>query len=182
MGPVEELSALVSTMEAKRFNVGLGAEVINELEDVFLAQLRFSSGALGSAVAGWAGRGERSGLDVSPVIYGTRGCIKGDVVIRDDGRRDPALDLFEGTAPPDLKERFFPGDVRDPFALELLDFTRACLTGSEMEATAAEGVLDLAMAYSVLESSTLGAPVRIDDVLSGAVESYQTEINAYYHL
>ena len=63
-----------------------------------------------------------------------------------------------------------------------MDFARSCLTGSEMEASADEGVLDLAMAYSVLESSQLGAPVSVSDVLSGAVDSYQAEINAHYHL
>ncbi len=51
-----------------------------------------------------------------------------------------------------------------------------------MEASADEGVLDLAMAYSVLESSRIDAPVIVDDVLSGAIDSYQAEINAHYQL
>ena len=68
---------MARTMEEKRVDPSSGTEVANELEDVFLAQLRFASGAIGSAVAGWAGHGERSGLDANPVIYGTRGCVKG---------------------------------------------------------------------------------------------------------
>ena len=182
MGSVEDVSALARTMEEKRVDSSSGAEVANELEDVFMSQLRFASGAIGSAVAGWAGHGERSGLDANPVIYGTRGCVKGNEIFNDDGLLGTSDELMAARAQREVLERFFPGQIRDPFGLELLDFARACLTGSEMEASADEGVLDLAMAYSVLESSQLGAPVSVSDVLSGAVDSYQAEINAYYHL
>ena len=182
MGPVKEISALARTMEEKRVDPSSGTEVKNELEDVFLAQLQFASGAIGSAVAGWAGHGERSGLDANPVIYGARGCVKGNEVFTDDGRLGTADDLLATTAPSEVLAQFFPGDIRDPFGLELLDFARACLSGSEMEASADEGVVDLAMAYSLLESSELGAPVSVDDVLSGAVGGYQAEINTYYQL
>jgi 1,5-anhydro-D-fructose reductase (1,5-anhydro-D-mannitol-forming) len=182
MGPVEEIGALARTMEDKRVDPGSGTEVTNEVEDVFMSQLRFTSGAIGSAVAGWAGHGERSGLDANPVIYGTRGCVKGNGIFSDEGLIGTSDELMAAKASPEVLERFFPGDVRDPFGLELLDFARACLTGSQMEATADEGVLDLAMAYAVLESSALGAPVSVRDVVTGAVDGYQAEINAYYRL
>lgn len=182
MGPVDEVSGLTRTMEEKRVDPGSGAEVANEVEDVFLAQLRFASGAVGSAVAGWAGHGEASGFGSNPVIYGSRGCVKGDEVFNDDGLVGTSAELMAEKASPDQLAEFFPGGMRDAFALELFDFARACLTGGEMEASADEGVLDLAMAYSVLESARLDAPVTVDDVLSGTVESYQAEINAYYKL
>ena len=133
-------------------------------------------------MAGWAGHGERSGLDASPVIYGTGGCVKGDAVINDAGRLGTTSELLAERAPREVLERFFPAGVRDSFALELLDFSRACLTGSEMEASADEGVLDLAMAYAVLESSQRDGPVKVDDVVSGVVDGYQAEINAHYRL
>ena len=182
MGPVEGVSALARTMEEKRVDQASGAEVANELDDVFISQLWFTNGAIGSAVAGWAGHGPRSGLDANPVIYGTRGCVKGNEVFNDEGLIGTSDDLMAAGASSEILERFFPGEIRDPFGLELLDFTRACLTGSEMEASADEGVLDLAMAYSVLESSELGARVSVGDVLSGAVDSYQAEINGHYKL
>jgi 1,5-anhydro-D-fructose reductase (1,5-anhydro-D-mannitol-forming) len=182
MGAVEEVSALARTMEEKRVDPGSGAEVANELEDVFMSQLRFASGAIGSAVAGWAGHGERSGLDANPVIYATRGCLKGNEIFNDDGRLGAADELMAERASPAVLEGFFPGHIRDPFGLELLDFAHACLTGSDMEASAEEGVVDLAMAYAMLESSAVGAPVKVGDVLSGAVDGYQSEINAYYQL
>jgi 1,5-anhydro-D-fructose reductase (1,5-anhydro-D-mannitol-forming) len=182
MGPVEEVSAMTSIMEPKRVDRASGAEVANEVEDVFLAQLRFTSGAVGSAVAGWAGHGEASGFGSNPIIYGSDGCIKGHDVFNDDGFVGTAHDLMAAKAPPEALARFFPGDMRDPFALELFDFASACLTNGAMEASADEGVLDLAMAYSVLESSRLDRPVSVDDVLSGAIDGYQAEINAHYRL
>jgi 1,5-anhydro-D-fructose reductase (1,5-anhydro-D-mannitol-forming) len=182
MGPVDEVSALTRTMEEKRVDPGSGAEVANEVEDVFLAQLRFASGAVGSAIAGWAGHGEASGFGSNPVIYGSRGCVKGNEVFNDDGLVGTSAELMAEKASPDQLAEFFPGGMRDAFALELFDFARACLTGGEMEASADEGVRDLAMAYSVLESARLDAPVTVDDVLNGTVESYQAEINAYYKL
>jgi hypothetical protein len=51
-----------------------------------------------------------------------------------------------------------------------------------MEASATEGVMDLAMAYAILESSFAAAPVRVADVLSGAVNGYQAEIDAHFKL
>ncbi len=182
MGPVGEISALARTMEDKRVDPSSGTEVANEVEDVFLAQLRFASGAVGSAVAGWAGHGEASGLGSNPVIYGSRGCVKGNDVFNDDGFVGTSSALMAEQASPEVLAQLFPGGMSDPFALELFDFARACLTGKEMEASAAEGVLDLAMAFSVLESSRLGTPVNVGDVLSGAVEDYQAEINAHYQL
>lgn len=175
MGPVQELSALTRTMEPTRTDDAAGS-VGNELEDVYLAHLRFAGGAIGNVFSGWAGRGEASGLDASPVIYGSAGCIKGTDVIAADGSRKPALELL----PAD--ERFFPHGIQDSFALELLDFAAAIAAGAQMEASAAEGVLDLAMAYAILESAHSGAPVRIDDVSSGAVCGYQADIDAHYGL
>jgi 1,5-anhydro-D-fructose reductase (1,5-anhydro-D-mannitol-forming) len=182
MGPADQIGALARTMEPTRVDPGTGDRVVNEVEDVFVAQLSFASGAIGSAVASWAGHGERSGLEASPIIYGTGGCIKGEAVIADDGPVGQAEDLLGAGAPEDLLEQWFPSGLRDPFGLELLAFARAIEHGGPMETSAAEGVLDLAMAYALLESSQAGAPVRVDDVLSGAVDGYQAEIDAYYHL
>jgi hypothetical protein len=43
-------------------------------------------------------------------------------------------------------------------------------------------LLDLATAYTVLESATLNRPVTVDDVLTGKVDAYQAEIDAHYSL
>jgi predicted dehydrogenase len=102
--------------------------------------------------------------------------------VRDDGFRGQALDLFGRGAPPDQRRRLFPAEIRDPFALEMLDFLGAIATGQPMEASGEEGLLDLAAAFSVLESATTNRPVRVVDVLSGTVADYQSEIDAFYRL
>jgi predicted dehydrogenase len=184
MGPVEEIQGLTKTLEPERVDRDRNghelARVANELEDVYLAQLRFANGAIGSIFAGWGGRGERAGLEASPLIYGSAGCVKGSRVIRDDGFEGDVLEIFEKESPTELKDRFFPNGVRDAFGLEMLDFCRAIQEGGAMEDSADEGVMDLAMAFAVLESATAGGPVRVDEVMSGAANGYQAEIDAHY--
>jgi predicted dehydrogenase len=165
MGPVDQISALTSTMEPVRMDDG--RPVKNEVEDAYIAHLRFSSGAIGNVFSSWAGRGAPSSLDASPIIYGSKGCIKGDVVFGEDGAQTSARELI--SAP-----------IEDSFALELLDFAAAIAAGGQMETSATEGVLDLAMAYSILESAHSGMPVRVADVHSGKVAAYQAEIDEHY--
>jgi predicted dehydrogenase len=186
MGPVEEVSAYVQTLEPERFTRdGAGAvidRVRNEVDDAFFANLRFTSGALGTAFWSWAGHGEPNGLTADPFISGTIGCLKGDEVILDDGFRGKASELYARRAPVELKQRQFPAGIRDGFALEMLDFVTEIRTGRTMEASGEEGLNDLATAYSVLESAAGNRPVKVADVLSGAVAAYQEEIDAFYRL
>jgi len=185
MGDLDEVSALTRTWEPTRTDRrpdGSADEVVNELEDVYLAQFRFTSGAIGSTFSSWGGHGERSGLEPGPIIYGSAGCIKGDAVFGDDGPLGRAGDLLAANAAPEVLESFFPAGLQDPFALELLDFIRAVDAGTDTETSATEGLADLASAYAILESSTAGVPVRVEDVIDGSVALYQEEINAHYDL
>jgi predicted dehydrogenase len=186
MGPVEEISAYTKTLEPERIDLdefgGVLDRVPNEVDDVFLANLRFASGAIGTVFWSWAGHGEPTGLAAGRVIYGTAGCLKDDDLVLDDGFRGKALDIFGRRAPLDLRRRNFPAGIRDPFALEMLDFLEAIATGQPMEASGEEGLLDLAAAYSVLESATANRPVKVSDVLSGAVAAYQAEIDDFYNV
>jgi predicted dehydrogenase len=168
-------------LEPVRRERGTDQTVPNELEDLYLAQFRFASGAIGTAFSGWGGRGERSGLDASPVIYGSAGCIKGDAIFGNDGAIGTASELLAGTVPAVVRDRLFPQGMTDAFGLELLDFITAIATGAQMEASAAEGVTDLAMAYAILESSFAHGPVRVEDVWRGTVCGYQAEIDEHYN-
>ena len=186
MGPIDEVSAYVRTMEPARVERdATGSEISrvhNEVDDVFLAHLRFASGAIGSTFSSWAGRGEPGGVDGGPLIYGTGGCVKAGSIVRDDGFRGSVMDVFARQASPDTLESFFPAGVRDAFGLELYDFTRAIAGAGPMEAGGDEGLLDLALAYGVLESAVARRPVRVDEVLNGAVDRYQAEIDAFYRI
>jgi predicted dehydrogenase len=186
MGPIDEISAMIKTLEPERVTLdGSGAvidRVVNEVDDVFFANLRFTSGAIGTGFWGWAGRGEPAGLTADPVIFGAAGCLKGDEIIRDDGFRGQAADLFARQAPSELRSRQFPGGLGDAFALEMLDFLNAVATGRPMEASGDEGVLDLASAFTVLESATANRPVKVNDVLTGKIADYQAEIDDFHRL
>lgn len=186
MGPVTEVSAMAKTLEPERVLRDEGGQIVdrvaNEVDDVFLAQLRFATGAIGTVFWSWAGHGEPTSLSVGHAIYGTLGCLKDDLLVLDDGRREHALDLYRHGVDPAARRQRFPAGIRDPFALEMLDFLNAIATGQPMEASGEAGVVDLAVSYAVLESSTANRPVRVSDVLSGSVAGYQAEINRYYHL
>ncbi|MGH2533032.1 MAG: Gfo/Idh/MocA family protein, partial [Thermomicrobiales bacterium] len=186
MGPVEEISAYVSTMEQERVDHDqFGAvrdRVKNEVEDAFFANLRFANGAIGTTFWSWAGRGAQTALDGGPAVYGTGGCIKGDEVVLDDGFRATSPDLFARRASPELRRHYFPAGVRDSFGLELNDFVGAVQAGRQMEASGDEGLLDLAMAYAILESATANRPVTIASVFDGSVARYQEEIDLHYRL
>jgi predicted dehydrogenase len=185
MGDLDEVTALTRTWEPVRIDRLAGRpddHVANELEDVYLAQFRFTSGAIGSTFSSWGGHGERSGLDPGPVVYGSAGCVKGAAVFGDAGLLGHAGDLLAAGAEPALTESLFPAGLHDPFALELVDFIRSVDAGTDTEVNATEGLADLASAYAILESAAAGTTVRVADVASGAVSLYQEEIDAHYDL
>lgn len=184
MGAVAEVSALAKTLEPERVQRDELGQIVtrveNEVDDVFLAHLTFENGAIGNVFWSWAGHGEPTGLSVGRAIYGTLGCLKDDLLVLDDGLRGNALELYRARVDPATRRRRFPAGIRDPFALEMLDFLNAIASGAPMEASGKAGVADLAVSYAVLESATANRPVRVNDVLSGAVAGYQEEINRFY--
>lgn len=185
-GEIDEICASAPQFEPYRYIRDAQGNIIetvrNEVEDAYFAHLKFKSGAYGMIFGGWAGHGEPTALRESPAIYGTQGCLKGTDVVLDGGTRLSGKELFDREAPQDLKERWFPRGVQDGFALELLDWLQAIEQGRQMECDGREGVRDLACSYAVLESATLNRPVKVDDVLSGAIDAYQREINQHYGL
>lgn len=186
VGPVEEVSAYVKAFEPERVDLDelgeVSSRVKNELEDAYFANFRLANWGIGTALWSWAGHGDPTSFSANPVVYGSRGSIRGEEIILDDGLRAPARILFERRAPGEVKRAFFPLGVRDAFGLEMLDLLQAIRGRRQMEASGDEGVLDLATAYAILESATANRPVKVADVLGGKVVEYQAEINAYYQL
>lgn len=185
-GEIDEISALAPHLEPRRYTRDEAGRVVesvdSDVEDAYFAHLRFASGAVGTICGGVAGHGEPTSLPDGPVIYGSKGCVKGTVVVLDGGERAAGEALFASEAPSDLKDRWFPRGVKDGFALELLDFLRSVETGRPMETDGEEGLRDLACSFAVLESDALNRPVKVADVLAGAVDAYQREIDQHYGL
>ncbi len=186
MGPIAEVSAYTAILEPERVDRdGFGAvtgRVRNDVEDAFFANLKFANGAIGTAFGGWGGHGAGSGFGKGATIYGSRGSLQGDELTLDSGLHGTTVDLYTKGTEPEERQARFPAGIHDPFALEMLDFINAIATGTPMEASGEEGLLDLATAYAVLESAAVNRPVTVDELLSGQVDAYQAEIDAHHGL
>jgi predicted dehydrogenase len=180
-GEIEEVEGVTKIFEKVRFNRDssgrITEETHDEVDDTFIAITKFKNGAIGQFTFSWALHGEPASLDT--MIYGSKGCIKNNILILDDGTKKSIKLIFEEKAGTD-KEKLFPMQITDSFALETLDFLKAVWEGREMETSGKEGLRDLAASYAVIEASRLGRSVKVDDVESGELAGYEHEINAHY--
>jgi len=180
-GEVEEVEGVTKTFEDFRVNRDGSGRIIEkvpgEVEDTFIAFTKFKNGTIGQFTFSWALHGEPSNLGT--LIYGSKGCIKDNILILDDGTRTPIKEIFEKNASNE-KEKLFPMQITDSFALETLDFLTAIWEEKMMETNGKEGLRDLAASYAILEASRLGRSVKVDDVELGQLSGYEDEINAHY--
>jgi predicted dehydrogenase len=179
-GEIDSVYGLMRIFEPNRHLPGDVANVVCDVDDAFFATVSFASGAVGQLTFTWAGHGPPTSMPDGRVIYGSRGCLKGDRLSLDDGSVHSAAQLFQAQASDQLKRELFPHGLEDPFALASLDFLQAIGRGEDPVASGEEGLLDLAAAYAICESATLGRPVRVHDVLDGSVAAYQADIDAHY--
>ena len=98
------------------------------------------------------------------------------------GRRERLLDHFEANLTNDERAQFFPLGLTDPYAIQQLDRLQSIQQGKDPETSGREGLHDLACAFGMLESSAVRRQVTLDEILSGAVDTYQAEINTHYGL
>ena len=119
---------------------------------------------------------------LAPAVMGSQGCIRGGELILADGRRLALRDEFERKISAAEREQLFPLGLRDPYAIQQLDWLRAIERGGDPETSGREGLRDLACAFAILESSALGRQVRVEEVLDGSANAYQREIDQHYNL
>lgn len=181
-GPIETISGVTRIFEPTRWLSPTGERVACDVDDAFFATVKFASGAVGQLTFTWAGHGSPTGMPDGRVIYGTRGCLKGDSLILDDGSERSASELFNSRVDAQTRDAFFPNGLQDSFALAFVDFLGAIDGRRDSEVSGHEGLSDLSAAFAICESATLGRPVRVDDVLDGSVAAYQAEIDRHYGL
>ena len=179
-GPIDAISGLTRIFEPTRSLSPTGERVACDVDDAFFATMTFASGAVGQLTFTWAGHGAPTGMPDGRVIYGTRGCLKGDTLVLDDGSSRSAAELFHTQADAQTREAFFPYGLQDAFALAFVDVLGAIAEGRDPEASGNEGLLDLSAAFAICESSTLGRPVSVAEVLDGSVAAYQADIDREY--
>ncbi len=85
--------------------------------------------------------------------------------------------LFGGSKPISSYDLTFAEADRKLIALELEDFARAILDGTEPECTGQVGLDAVALTYAFLESGHIRQPVSFIDVAEDRVNAYQSEIN-----
>ncbi|MBO0701912.1 MAG: Gfo/Idh/MocA family oxidoreductase [Candidatus Dormibacteraeota bacterium] len=172
-------------------------EIEADGEDAIFGVLDFESGAVGQWTDDHAGHG----LPVrSRQLFGSTGSIvapgdrTGDPVrlVPDEGRelageevldRAPqyrleplAAELF-GAERPAGYEFDFPTTDRKLIALEYDELARCVRTGAAPEVDAEVATRDLALVYALFESSVAGRAVALDEVISGAIDGYQRDID-----
>ncbi|HJZ48805.1 MAG TPA: gfo/Idh/MocA family oxidoreductase, partial [Roseiflexaceae bacterium] len=103
-------------------------------------------------------------------------------IVLEDGRRLPLQDEFERALSASDRERFFPLGLRDPYAIQQLDWLRAIERGGDPETSGEEGLRDLVCAFAILESSALGRQITLAEMLDDRADTYQREIDEHYRL
>jgi len=183
-GEIDEVSSIVETLENERVRRDDAGNIVESVrpnvDDTFLGLFKFKTNAIGQWFFSWAGHGGE--LSIPRTIYGTKGCIKADRLILDDGEKIGIKELFEKKASSEIKDKFFPYGLMDTMALETLEFLRAIKEGREMETSGREGLRDLAASFALIESSLMRRSVKVDDVESGKIATYEEEINRYYEI
>ena len=196
MGEVESVYAHTRLHEAIRKNRE-GVEIEPDAEDAVYATLLFQNGAVGQYIEDHAGHGQGTR---QRVIYGSKGSLHlpGDrsgnpITITLDGKGAisdervlefvPEFHLNRVTAALFGGERLwryefpFPEIDRKLLAVEYADFAEAILEGRPAEVDLTKAARSVGVPYAMLESSKLGRPVTMEEVMAGEVSAYQDEIN-----
>jgi len=184
-GEVETVAAVARTFEPVRYLRDADGNVLDtvacDTDDAFMAVATFETGAIGQLSFSFAGHGEPTTPD-GPILYATRGCLKAERVLL-DGEAETTLDAYlDANATDADRERLFPRGLSDPFGLLLGDWMAAIRDKREAETSGEEGLRDLAASFAIVESSLAGRAVSTADILSGAVDAYQRDLDAHYKL
>lgn len=169
-------------------------------EDSLLAQLTTASGVTVMLNYLPSGPGRRyfqrtlHGRDGSVSLPPDRSGGPVEAFLSDTSLRGPQLlNAIGGSPVDDLTAALFGTRTDEydlPFAesdaahlaVELHDFADAAMSGRSPEVDGAAGLSALAAVYAVFESTRLGTPVPVADVVSGAVHGYQDEIDEFLGL
>ena len=166
-------------------------------DDALYAHIDFRSGATGHWIDDHAGHGQRrderavfgsrgsflstgnrSGRPITLYLDGGREVTGAEVLEHAPGYRlsAPAAELFGGERPWTYDLPFPETDAR-LIALEYHELGDCILHGGQPEVTGEEGRADVALTYAPFEAGRLGRVVSLEDMLSGAADVYQREID-----
>ncbi len=178
-GPIEAISAVAATTEqVRRYrpDAPFAGTIESDAEDTAFATLRFVSGAVGTLLFTWGGRGRLVEVPAFAISGSTGGIFETELTDGNGARADVIATMRADAAPESL-EAWFPGGIDDAFALEALDWFAAIESGAPAEVDGQAGLRDLAAALAILESDIAHREVTIESVLNGEVDAYQRPID-----
>jgi predicted dehydrogenase len=185
-GEIYSVQAAVRTFEPMRFHRDEAGNITDRVEcnvdDTYFATVNFWNGALAQLLWSWGAHGEPLEIPGTPAFYGSKGSIRGENVVLDNGTRTTTTALFDERADDATKAAFYPHGFTDPYTIQQYDWLHAIEQGKQPETDGEVGLYDLAAAFAMIESSHLGRTVTLEEVLSGAVAHYQHEIDEYYDI
>lgn len=185
MGEIDTVSAMTGIYAPQRTHTsadGTTTTVVADVDDTYLASIRFVSGSLAQLSWSWAGLSQSVMTDGMPVFVGSEGMIRNDRIIGRSGHESSLLQTFHAHMTEAQRDQWFPRGLTDPAAISQLDWLTAIDEMRQPETSGVEGLRDLAAAYAMLESQHAQRHVSLAEVLSGAVDGYQAPINAHYGL
>ncbi len=193
-GPVEEVTCDLRTFFQPTLNgpLGIGKAKL-DVEDTWLAQLRFSSGF----VADWGYSREAYGHKTrTGIYYGSKGSFRdrqewmhpfqyGADFISKDGKEIPYEEIekeYMASLSPKQAEKLFPFGLGDGISNECWDFIDAIDKGRQPEVTGYDGLKAKAVCYALYESALAGKWIKVADVMSGKINAYQKPIDKFWKI
>ncbi len=185
-GEITSVMGRTTVLEPSRVTIDSAGNIVEQIEcdadDTFFANFETDGGVVGNICASWGGHGEKTLFGQGAVFYGSRGRVTGDEVTLDDGTICSLAEAYTAQVPPEQNASHFPLGLSDPFALNQFDWLDAIRNRRQPETSGREGLRDLAVAYSILESSRAGRRVEVAEVLSGELRESQREIDRRFGL
>ncbi|MDF1813701.1 MAG: Gfo/Idh/MocA family oxidoreductase [Verrucomicrobiales bacterium] len=180
-GEIKSISGQTEVVEATRYILRNGEKVDPvscDADDTFYASFTTESGASGTMFGSWSGRGTKTTVADGPVFYGSKARVSGDEIHIEGAASPESLsEKYEQEASPETKAKHFPFGMTNDFALAQYDWLQAVANGIKPECSGKEGLMDLAAAYAVVESSLAGRRVDLKEIVTGSLRDYQKPID-----
>jgi predicted dehydrogenase len=187
-GEIESVEGCTAVVEPVRFTRDADGQVLQQVDcdadDTMLASFRTRDGVPGQLAVSWAGHGQptMTGQERGLIYYASGGSAVRDEVTWEDGTKTSLEAIYRLACSPQEQARHFPLGLSDSFALNQHDWLESIRHLRPPETSGREGLRDLAVAFAVLESSTSGRRVTVDEVESGELREYQRPIDEHFGL
>jgi len=183
-GDVERVYAETRNFEPTRYldANNLRDPVPSDVEDTAICVLTFKNGLIGQFV--WTEGAPGKGIN-HEIYYGSKGSIDGGGIQFKDGSAlsmEELIGNFLNSLSSDDKERLFPCGITNAGTLGVYDFLDAIRSNREPEVTGWDGFVAQAICDAIYESAYCGQAVKVDDVISKKIGTYQEDINKHWGL